>query len=71
MAPNYARIADYLAVIDALNNAVHELRALPAEAWKRVGIYSKKGERTLEQLVQKAIDYLAHHLRHLRAKRHG
>jgi uncharacterized damage-inducible protein DinB len=45
------------------------LRAQPAEAWKRAGVHSKEGERTLEQLLRKAVDHLEHHLGFLRSKR--
>jgi len=45
------------------------LRAQPAEAWSRVGVHSKEGERTLEQLVRKAIDHLEHHIAFILAKR--
>ncbi|MBL8799228.1 MAG: DinB family protein [Planctomycetia bacterium] len=45
------------------------LRAQPPDAWQRVGVHSKEGERTLEQLVRKAIDHLEHHLTFVRAKR--
>jgi uncharacterized damage-inducible protein DinB len=44
------------------------LRAQPVEAWRRVGVHSKEGERTLEQLVRKSIDHLEHHLGFIRAK---
>jgi uncharacterized damage-inducible protein DinB len=45
------------------------LRAQPAAAWRRVGIHSKEGERTLEQLLRKAIDHLEHHVGFIRGKR--
>jgi uncharacterized damage-inducible protein DinB len=45
------------------------LRALPAGAWGRVGLHSKEGEQTLEQLVRKAVAHLEHHLAFVRAKR--
>jgi uncharacterized damage-inducible protein DinB len=45
------------------------LWAQPAEAWRRVGVHSKEGDRTLEQLVRKAIDHLEHYLGFLRTKR--
>jgi hypothetical protein len=47
----------------------HILRAQPAEAWRRVGVHSKEGERTVEQLVRKAIDHLEHHLGLIPVKR--
>lgn len=45
------------------------LRSQSAGAWDRVGMHSKEGERTLKQLVRKAIDHLEHHLTFVRAKR--
>ena len=45
------------------------LRSQPPEAWQRVGIHSKEGERTLEQIVRKAVDHLDHHLGFIRSKR--
>lgn len=45
------------------------LRAQPPTAWQRVGVHSVEGEKTLEQLVRKAIDHLEHHLSHVRTKR--
>src|SRR5262249_12888901 len=45
------------------------LRAQPVAAWRRVGVHSKEGERTLDQLLRKAIDHLEHHLRSIGAKR--
>lgn len=45
------------------------LRAQPADAWRRVGLHSTDGEKTLEQLVRKAVDHLEHHLTFVRAKR--
>jgi len=45
------------------------LRSQPEEAWRRVGVHSTEGDRTLEQLLRKAVDHLEHHLSFLRAKR--
>jgi uncharacterized damage-inducible protein DinB len=62
--------AEEVAFIGAVRRQIARiLRAQPVEAWRRVGIHSKEGERTLEQLVRKAIDHLEHHLEFLRAKR--
>lgn len=48
---------------------VRILEDQPVEAWHRIGIHSKAGEQTLEQLLRKAIDHLQHHLGFLRSKR--
>lgn len=59
-----------LAVIEAVRRQMARiLSAQPAEAWLRVGIHSKEGERTLVQLLQKAVDHLNHHLGFIQEKR--
>lgn len=45
------------------------LRAQPAEVWLRVGIHSREGEQSLEQLLRKAVQHLEHHVAFLREKR--
>ena len=45
------------------------LRLLPDEAFNRKGTHSERGEVTLAQLVQGAVDHLDHHLRFLYDKR--
>lgn len=45
------------------------LAAQPADAWQRVGVHSRQGDQTLEQLLQKAVDHLEHHVRFLWKKR--
>lgn len=45
------------------------LRLQSPEAWQRVGLHNKAGEQTLEQLVRKAVDHLAHHIQFIDAKR--
>lgn len=62
--------AEEVAIIIAIRiQMARILRAQPASAWQRIGVHNKEGERTLEQLVQKAIDHLAHHLRFIADKR--
>lgn len=62
--------AEEVALIGMLRRQMARiLSAQPAEAWQRVGIHSREGERTLEQLVCKAVDHLEHHLKFLVAKR--
>ncbi|MFO1020464.1 MAG: DinB family protein [Planctomycetales bacterium] len=63
-------IEEEIAVIQAIRRQMSRiLRAQPAEAWSRVGIHSQAGEQTLEQIVQKAVNHLDHHLKFVRAKR--
>jgi len=45
------------------------LAAQQESAWSRVGIHSRQGEQTLEQLLQKAVDHLEHHVGFIRRKR--
>ena len=45
------------------------LRALPDEAFRRVGIHSERGLETLEELVIGYADHLDHHLRFISEKR--
>lgn len=45
------------------------LRQQTVEAWQRVGLHSKDGEQSVEQLVRKAIDHLKHHVRWIEDKR--
>lgn len=45
------------------------LRALPAEAWARVGMHTEKGERTLEQILTVTTNHIPHHLPFIAAKR--
>lgn len=45
------------------------LQAVPPECMQRTGIHSKDGPRTLEQVLEKAVSHLAHHLKFVREKR--
>lgn len=45
------------------------LRELPDDAWRRVGIHSTDGEKSLLQIATKAVWHLEHHLGFVRAKR--
>jgi uncharacterized damage-inducible protein DinB len=45
------------------------LRAQPAAAWQRVGVHNLEGDKTLEQLVSKAVWHLEHHLGFIATKR--
>ena len=45
------------------------LRAQPDDAWQRIGVHNKEGDRTLTDLVVKAVWHLEHHLKFIEAKR--
>ena len=55
----------------ALNRRVTAavLKALPDEAFRRVGVHSENGELTLERIVRTAVGHLDHHLKFLYDKR--
>ena len=38
------------------------LRASPSEAWERTGVVGDRGERTVGQMINGAVEHLAHHL---------
>lgn len=63
-------VDEELAAIAAVRQQMSRiLSAQPMEAWRRIGIHSRQGEQTLEQLLQKAVDHLEHHVRFLWKKR--
>ena len=45
------------------------LRASPPEAWGRTGIVGDRGDRTVNQMINGAVEHLAHHLRFVMEKR--
>ena len=38
------------------------LRASPPDAWERAGVVSDRGDRTVAQIINGAVEHLAHHL---------
>jgi hypothetical protein len=47
------------------------LGASPPEAWERRGVVGDRGDRTVAQMVNGAVEHLAHHLRFIVEKRHA
>jgi DinB superfamily len=45
------------------------LRALPTVAWERVGVVGDRGEKTVAQMVNGAVEHVAHHLKFVVEKR--
>ncbi len=45
------------------------LRATPAPAWERTGIVGDRGEKTVNQMINGAVEHLAHHLKFVVEKR--
>ncbi|MFO0817838.1 MAG: DinB family protein [Pirellulales bacterium] len=59
-----------LAVVDALRaSTARTLRQLAPASYQRVGTHSEAGKLTLEQLVQRATNHIAHHVKFIREKR--
>ena len=42
---------------------------LPAEAWERTGVVGERGDRSVAQMVDGAVQHLAHHLAFVAEKR--
>ncbi len=47
------------------------LQASPPEAWDRVGIVGDRGDKTVGQMLNGAIEHVAHHLKFIVEKRHA
>ena len=63
-------IGEELGFIEATRRTTARiLRAVPADAWARVGIHSEKGVVTVEQLVATITGHIPHHLTFLAAKK--
>lgn len=70
LAYNDRDLAEEVALFIAVRRQMARvLRKQPAEAWRRVGIHSTDGEKSLEQIATKAVAHLEHHLGFVRAKR--
>jgi uncharacterized damage-inducible protein DinB len=70
LAYHEREVAEELAYLGAVRQQMARILSVqPPEAWARVGIHSKEGERTLEQIVRKAVDHVQHHLRFIEEKR--
>jgi hypothetical protein len=63
-------IEEELAIIDMTRAQMARiLRRLPAEAFKRVGVHSERGELTLERLLSISTNHIPHHLPFIAEKR--
>lgn len=47
------------------------LQASPPDAWERVGIVGDRGDKAVAQMVNGAIEHVAHHLKFIVEKRHA
>ena len=63
-------IQEELGVFDLTRRQIGRiLRASPPEAWERPGIVGDRGIRTVNQMINGAVEHLAHHLRFVIEKR--
>ena len=63
-------IEEELGVFDLTRRQIGRiLRASPPQAWERTGIVGDRGDRTVNQMINSAVDHLAHLLRFIIEKR--
>lgn len=63
-------LEEELAIIDKTRTQMGRiLKKLPAEALARVGVHSERGPRTLEQLLESAVNHIQHHVKFIHEKR--
>ena len=56
-------VEDELGIFDLTRRQIGRiLRASPPEAWKRTGVVGDRGDRTVGQMINGAVEHLAHHL---------
>src|SRR5688500_11650790 len=59
-----------LTILDATRSQLAKiLRKLPDNVLERVGVHNERGPRTLEQLLQTAIQHIPHHVKFIDEKR--
>ena len=70
LAYNDRDIEEELGVFDLTRRQIGRiLRASSPEAWERKGIVGDRGDRTVNQMINGAVEHLAHHLRFVIEKR--
>jgi len=56
-------VEDELGIFDLTRRQVGRIqRASPPQAWERAGVVSDRGDRTVAQIINGAVEHLAHHL---------
>ena len=56
-------VEDELGIFDLTRRQIGRiLRAPPTEAWERMGVVGDRGDRTVGQMINSAVEHLAHHL---------
>jgi DinB superfamily len=63
-------VEDELGIFDLTRRQIDcILRASPPEAWERTGVVGDRGDRTVRQMINGAVEHLAHHLGFVMEKR--
>lgn len=63
-------LEEELAIIDKTRSQMGRiLKKQPVEALARVGVHSERGPRTLEQLLESAVNHIQHHVKFIHEKR--
>jgi hypothetical protein len=63
-------VEEELAFLDLTRRQIGRiLHAAPAEAWERTGIVGDRGDKSVAQMLNGAIEHVAHHLRFIIEKR--
>jgi uncharacterized damage-inducible protein DinB len=63
-------VEEELTIIDRTRSQLARiLRTLPESALQRIGVHNERGPRTLEQLLQTAINHIPHHVQFIHEKR--
>ncbi len=56
-------VEDELGIFDLTRRQIGRiLRASPPQAWERTGVVGDRGDRTVGQMINGAVEHLAHHL---------
>ena len=56
-------VEDELGIFDLTRRQIGRiLKASPPEAWERTGVVGDRGDRTVGQMINGAVEHLAHHL---------
>jgi hypothetical protein len=63
-------VEDELGIFDLTRRQIGRIvRSTPSEAWERTGVVGDRGDRTVGQMINGAVEHLAHHLEFVTAKR--
>jgi hypothetical protein len=70
LAYHHRDVEEELSYIDVGRRQISRiLNASPPEAWERTGIVGDRGAKTVAQMIDGAVDHMAHHLKFIVEKR--